>query len=618
MQKILACLSLSFLFGFFSLLAQEHPMGLIKATDLTIVRQRLLSSPFENVIELFRGDEKNLRCNLTTVYDQEALIRLRAYLYALTSEEGWASSCYSAIETLSEDPEFLKNPMSFGLTRAAILSSVSQAYDLCYEGWSEKQRGFVADLVFDLMQSVNANMGPLSNNKLESNWMGVRYGSVLFAAIVLNDSLNASLGRRELLNAYKWDTQQRLKDHVLASYTTRGWFVESMGYQIYDGSFVWPAIIALQNSLSEGVIQFKEWVPGLLQGYRQNVTGTVAINTGRGMGIKADLADDNPMAGFQGWAFWQRLLPAGNQEAVRWMHRYLLEPDAFKNRSTDLFYSVLFAQSPIGGYNPASGGFLNYCEPEQGVVMFRNQFRDSTDIVATFNTSSKRYGGHAGPDNLTFRLTGLGTLWVVGGGRTGDPTGQTNLFPPKETIPIGRGWTEGQLDRYSFEGGNGSGFAIGSGSCLGVDGHHRLLLADYSERSGAKAVFVVRDHSLNGAVWRMHTPGFNHVELIADGVMVHAPNGSTLKITVPGMTEPEIQLGSVRYGGSTQRHNPGIFFNGQAWYDNHLIDIHCEKEILVVITLQPTGCLHPEISGNQFSKTIKVGGQRISLPQLKY
>lgn len=597
--------------------AAEHPKGLISSGDLAALRQKAGIAPFKQVVQVMRDHELWLRDNQVSVYDQEGLVRLRTYLYTFTSEEGWAASCYSAIEALSEDTVFLKNPMSFGLTRAALLRSLSQAYDFCYQGWSEQQRVFVADLVFDLMQSVNANMGPLSNNKLESNWMGVRYGSVLFAAIVLNDSLNASMGRRELLNAYKWDTQERLRDHVQASYTPGGWFVESMGYQFYDGSFVWPALIAFQNSLSEGGIQFAEWVPGMLQGYRQNVTGTVAINTGRGMGIKADLADDNPMAGFHGWAFWQRLLPAGNQEAVRWMHRYLLDPEAFRNRSPDLFYSVLYAHDPSDGYNPASGGFLNYCEPGQGVVMFRNQFRDSTDIIATFNTSSKRYKGHAGPDNLTFRLTGLGNIWAVGGGRTGDPTGQTNLFPLEEEIPTGKGWPEGDLDRYRFEGGDGSGYAIGSGSCLGVHRHRRLLLADYSERSGVKAVFVVRDHSLNGAVWRMHTPGFNRVELVADGVMVYAPNGSTLKISVPGMAEPEIHLRSVRYGGSTQRHNPGIFFNGRAWYDNHLIDIHCEREILVVMTLQPAGSAHPGISGHQQSKSIKVGQQRIKLPPLQ-
>lgn len=592
-------------------------MGLIKADKLQEVRQKILSSPYDKVLELMRTDENLLSNNLTSVYDQETLIRLRSYLYLLTSDEGWGSGCFNAIEELSKDTLFVKNPMSFGLTRATILRSVSQAYDFCYDGWSENQRIFVANMVFELMQTVNANMGPQSNNRLESNWMGVRYGSVMFASIVLNDELNASLGRKKILNAYTWDVKERLKDHVRASYTSRGWFVESMGYQFYDGSFVWPALIAFQNSLSPELVDFKSFVPELLEGYRQNVTGTVAINTGKGMGIKADLADDNPMAGFQGWAFWQRLLSEEDLNAVRWMHQYLLKPQAFKNKTTDLFYSILYADSPPKDYNPASEGYLNYCEPEQGVVMFRNQFMDSTDIVATFNTSSKRYGGHAGPDNLTFRITGLSNIWVLGGGRTDDPNGQTNLFPSQEQILRGKSWVEGHLDHYGFEGSDGSGYAIGSGSCLGVNEHRRLMMADYSGRSGAKAVFIIKDISENGKVWRVHTPGFNRVELTSDGALVIAPNGSSMKITVPGIVKPNIQLRKVRYGGETQRNNPGLIYNGEAWYDNLLIDIQVEGDVLVVMTMQEADITHPSVIGGQQSRIIKVGDYRLKIPSLK-
>ena len=609
----LHCLALFILLSGSLLLGQAriHPMGLTDRDTFDGVRDRLKTSPYQQMYSRIIESEQQIETNIQSVYDQAEMIRLQAFIYGLSQESAWAQKCYFSIKELSSDTVFIHQPFSFGLTRALLLRNLALAYDYCYEGWSDAQRVFVNTLLFELMCTVHASMGPDANYRLESNWMGVRYGSVLLASVILNDELTSNLGRRGEVLSHLWDSKERLRDHLKAGYTSGGWFVETMGYQYYEGQFVLPAIIAYQNSIAKGVLKFEEYAPGLVNGFRQHITGTVSIRTKQGFVIKPDLANDNVMIGFTHWPLWLRILPDFNRSHIRWMHDYLYQ-NGHISSAGDLFYSILFYDSNERELNPETGGYLNYIEYTQGVVMFRNQFRDSTDIVATFNTSSKRYGGHSGPDNLTFRLTGMGNIWVVGGGRTGDSTGQTNLFPDKAMVSLSKTLPAGKLNAYKFFG-DGSGYAIGSGSCLGVINHTRLVAVDFSEKSGTKGVVVIKDVSDNGRVWRLHTPEFNRVTLEKGGLLLTAPNGSTLKISLPGIKQPVISIGRVRYGGETIRHNPGVEFNGVSYFNNHLIDIECNGAILVVMTLQEPGKEHPVVKGKQHSKHLVVGKKQIKV-----
>jgi hypothetical protein len=590
---------------------KQHPFVLVSADELSGIRPRINNEPYLSMFERLKQNEQELSPGIDDIYQHIHLIRLRTFIYALNEDVQMAQNCFNLIEEISQDSVYVQNPFSFGLTRAAILQDLSLAYDFCYSGWNHDQRVFVADLLYQLMLSVNANMGREANYRLESNWMGVRYGSALFAAIALNDTLNQF--REKAVTAHIWDTKERLRDHIHASHTADGWFVETLGYQAYDGKFIWPALIAFQNFHRKGAIQLDEFAPRILPAFRQHITGTVAIPSSGGVGVKPDLANDNVMAGFKQWPMWMRLVDPTHHAHLKWMNDYIYQGDFFR-RADDFFYSILFSDPSVETINPSSAGFLNYVEETVGVLMFRNQFKDSSDIVATFNTSATRFPGHSGPDNLTFRITGLGNIWAVGVGRTGDPTGQTLLFPEKNKIEVPRPIPAGNLDGFKFSGGDGSGYAIGSGSCVGVNNHSRIFMADYTVKSGAKAVFVVKDQSDDGRIWRMHTPGFNKVVKTDDGVLITAPNGSTMRITVPGIKHPVIHIGNVRYGGETIRHNPGVGFHGESYFDNILIDIECDKNILVVMTLQEPGKSHPEISVNRRGNKIKAGNSLVRIP----
>ena len=591
---------------------RQHPFALVSAQELVELRTHFYQHPYNQLIEEMKKTEAEKQMEEPSLENDRLLVLTQTALFVATANEKWAEKAFSGIEKLAQDSMVVNNPFSFGLSRAAILRDLALAYDFCFPVWSDHQRKLTADVIYQLMLSVQASMGPQSNNRLESNWMAVRWGSVLLASVILDDELNDRLDRRSIILAHRWDARERIRDHVRYAYTPTGWFVESMGYQLYKGRFLWPALIAYQNS-NPHLIDFEELVPNLLGSFRQHVTGTVAIPKVTDVGIRPDLANDNAISVFEQWPFWLRLLNNEKTPCLRWMHDHILQSGP-SQWPWQYFYSLLFALPDAASINPQKGGLLNYLDPDMGVVMFRNRFRDENDIVATFNTSSIRSGGHAGPDNLSFRISGLGGVWAVGIGRTGDPTGQTTLFPGPEVNTLIRPLPAGKLLDVKTNPDNGSGYALGYGSCVGVENHFRYFLADYSVENGAEGVFLVLDNSDNGRIWRMHTPGFNSIEIIEDGVLITTPNQNTMKLSVPGINNPQIRIDNVRYGGTTERHNPGIGFHGKRYFDNYLINIACEGDILVVITLQEADKPHPYVKLNDQMRTVKVGQKTFSLP----
>jgi hypothetical protein len=254
--------------------------------------------------------------------------------------------------------------------------------------------------------------------------------------------------------------------------------------------------------------------------------------------------------------------------------------------------------------NPRKGGYLNYIDTTQGILMFRNEFKDENDIIACFNTSSNTVNGHSGPDNLTFRIIGLENIWVVGGGRTSQVKGQTNLFPAEDWESKANSKIEGELTDYGFLK-NGGGYGYGRGSCLGVKDHQRQFFVEYGNEDLASAVFVIADSSADGRFWRLNTPEFNEVDIIDNGFIITAQSGATLFGKIFSDDKHEITIERIRYGGETTDHNPGIGFNNDRYEYCKVINVTCERNITVVLTMQPGGRDHPEISPGEFMDKIK-------------
>ena len=587
-----------------------HPRGIIGKEHLATIYQRINKKPFSCMLANIEHEEKTLEAKQNTSANTNRLSHLalmQSYLSILLQSNHYAEKAYQNALLVLNDTLVVQNMFSFGLSRADALKNISICYDLCFHAWNESQRKIVLDGLLKLMKSVAATMGFYGNYAIESNWMGVRYGSLMLSSLVWDDYdvIHGAEPRNRAI-AFLWESINRLKEQITANHFAGGWNTESLGYYVYNWSFVSPALISLQyNHNYTPSLHLKNYAPDALSSLHAYSSSVVAIPHKYGKGIKPDFADDNPMGSLSVFATAFPLFPAYQIAALKWMHDYLYDSSKPGN-AEHLFYSIAYYPEDIAAVNPEELGWLNFVDDEQGVVIFRNRFADENDIVAAFTSTQKRINGHQGPDNLSFRIIGLGSMWAIGGGRTGTVEGQTNLFPDKDLSLIRQQGQTGTMHEYKFFR-DGSGFIHASGSCLDVENHHRVFLVDYSPKTGAKAVFFIADKSDNGKIWRMNTPEFNKVEILSDGFLLTAPNGASMKAVALHTDHPIIRTGKNRYGGNTIELNPGICYHDSCYEYSNYIDIRCDKNSLIVLSLQEKGVAHPKVSYIKEERLIMVG-----------
>jgi hypothetical protein len=363
-------------------------------------------------------------------------------------------------------------------------------------------------------------------------------------------------------------------------------------------------------------LELEDFVPEAINTMHGIMTSTVYIQHKGIKGMQADLSDDDltfSTSGVLGMSL--ALYPEEQLGALKWMHDYLIDPDDYPaNDDGHLFYSILYYPEEIAAQNPAEIGWLNYHDPEQGIVISRNRFQDENDVVSTYNARATRIRGHAGPDANTIRLIGEGVPWIIGGGRTGLTAVQTNLFPAQGATPRKDSKGLGTLHEYYFPNDSPDAYAVGSGSSVGTKDHQRILYISYSEEAGASAVVVSREQSTNGKRWRINTPEFNQLTEMKNGFLLTAPNGATMQVQFLEPNAPlRIESGKVRYGGETERHNAGIWCQEKPYTHSRFIDVYCKGNVNAVISLQSSGKKHPEVSSSADGK-VKVGEKEIALP----
>jgi hypothetical protein len=591
--------------------ALVHPRGLIKPDELATIRQKIRNEPFASMVKTLEAKLSEIPAFEETVSRNDIYLRmkqisLKAAMYLFTGAPRWANDCYGSLLPVLNDTAIFTNPLSFGLTRSLCLRETAIAYDFCYNAWNENQRNFVNQKLLESIYSIQASMGTEANYNIESNWMGVRYASTCLASLVYDETNQESSRTLPIL----WDDIKRLSDHVTKNLYKNGWNGESMGYHVYDWSFIGPAIIALQNNAPGDDFQLSRYLPSAVNSLWALTTSTVAIENIDGhVGIKADLSDDNLTIDFLDLlAIGLRIYPDDQKPALAWMFNYLFNPQ--KDVS---LYAILYYPSSIEPKNPEQLKWLNYSDPDQGVVIFRNRFRDKNDIVCTFSATSKRIRGHRGFDTNTLRIIGLSSIWIAGAGRTKEIEGQSNIF--SDTIPgnIVPDNSTGELVSFKVNA-DGSGTATCTGSCMKVDGLIRHVSVDFSKKSGAEAVILESNSSGNGKLWRINTPEFNMVKETSDGFVLISPSGSSLKATFfKKSRDAKLIPGKVRYGGTTTRHNPGIQYSGTTYEFLTSLSYQISNHVLVVYTLQPSGKEHPPVKYNSITNTVYVGGIKYKL-----
>lgn len=69
----------------------------------------------------------------------------------------------------------------------------------------------------------------------------------------------------------------------------------------------------------------------------------------------------------------------------------------------------------------------------------------------------------------------------------------------------------------------------------------------------------------------------------------------------------------MRYGGSTVRNNPGIRYRGKSYTHSKWLDVNCEGNIMVVMTLQKKGTMHPVVRFDKVKKEVVAGEKGLAI-----
>jgi hypothetical protein len=373
---------------------------------------------------------------------------------------------------------------------------LAYAYDWCYAAWTEDQRKFVKDHLNRALDAWETyRHANLESEHRGSNWVAVcRGGELVMLLAAYRDKV-----RPERFSFLK----NELSLHIRNGYTSTGFTQEGIGYCAYAGTFLLPAVYALQsagdNSLLEE-IKNRQWWKWLM------FAGSFFTTEGRHLtvlqsGVSGDYGDQ------QGWP--SLLLPSVDQGNLPY---YLYFYDRYSGKKAPgtpsqkyesyrvgTVWSLLYYPQEAVAENPTEKpGFNGLADEEAGAYYFRNRWQDKDDIHLSLMADT-RHHSHAWdqPEALQIVLNGAGNQWVVGPGKERNDALYSTLlvngrnhYPGKGTVHTGK--VEQHMDLQS----DGSGYVVVSGGdkydSLGIKSVKRHLEVFFSA-SEAPAILSVRD-----------------------------------------------------------------------------------------------------------------------------
>lgn len=603
MKDLLALFVMS-VFASPAALAAEHPRLFFGPEDVRALREKIKTEPFASMARqlekdtLEHGGWPNEPFDNDTPYHYTTQAQRAGFMFVLTGDEKWAKLARKQTERIIRDRREWANPGKKGLNLYWHAARIACAYDWCYnsQAWDDAFNAEVSAALAKHGQVILDKGGRQQNTSQASNWQAGRGGSGGLAMLASDEAIDPSYLSKAQGRVSRFLTRN------LGNDKTSGWNSEGLGYNYYPmGNFVGPFLIALARN---GGPDFREKYGRQLNGSYWSVYAAYVPSMG---GIRPDWADDNPGTNFEGTlgqAF------------------YFCDKDLHPGLAC--YYDRIDGKAGRNQFDPARGGTIwsilyhpgdavKPVDPMQidawtakfndrggiGLYTFRNAYQDENDIVAQYLVKRYAPGGHSGPDAASFKILGLGGAFAVGGGRGGPringitayKRAMNTVYPvDPETGPIPRDNSTGKVIAAQVDA-QGSGYVVSrhARNNVGTTNLIRRFLVDLSGESGAAGLFVVADTSDNGKVWQLSTIETHTIEVIDQGFLITAPNGSTMRgILVAGDDEHQINTGT-RVRGSGY----GLTIKNNNWVT---IQNATETGFVVVLTLQPKGAAHPELS----------------------
>ncbi|MEI7766540.1 MAG: hypothetical protein WCJ97_03780 [Phycisphaerae bacterium] len=574
--------------------AADHPRLLFSVKDMDALRMRVKQEPYATMVKTLNADLDKDNWGVgpaTAGYDQIMSAHRYAFMYQLTKNDAFAKKARDLLTPYLEGRNWA-NPRTKGLTLFVNGAYAGLVYDYCYgaPSWDDAYAKTVSAKIKQMGDVVLKSGGAEQNNSPASNWQGLRYSTGGLMMLATDEATDATAVDGAYGRVIRY-----LNENLGNSSTSRGWNIEGLGYTFYPmGNGVAPFLIALKRHKPE--VDFHKDAPALKWTLWTTYASMVTTPTGL---WRPDFGDDNPGTngeGCYGFAFY--FAPDEIKPALKfWYDRTIgikgnrtYDAGRFGTVSSILFYPADLAEKdpmtvPAWREALADTGGVGY-------TVFRNHYKDNTDIVAQLYAKLRGNKGHGGPDALSFRIVGLDTIWGTGGGRYGPKTnGQDTYWRSQNTLypvdPDARLTDNANRGKYvgkpvlNADGGGGVVMNIAQNN-VGTANHTRRFFADFSQ-SGANAAFVISDTSDDGKFWQMATLETNKITTDKNSFTITTATGHTLKGTVLYPATTTFNVGTRLRGSDV----------GPIKNNNFVTCTSPDGDYLIVLTMAEKGKSHP-------------------------
>jgi hypothetical protein len=624
-----------------SAFAQGHPRLLVDAAELPELRDRITREPYASMVaELESFAEIDTTAGVQ--YGETSAAVNCAFLYLLTGDDTWAQKSRYWVELRLADTSS-SHGWDMDIKGLALYwhgRGVALAYDFCHgaPSWDSTFLNTVETELKAQADRIRFDGGNEQNTSPASNWQNNRFASAGLIYLAIEESLT------EAEKAEIDFCMERVRTYLVLnmgdSPDSRGYNIESIGYQMYPWSFTGPFAIAAER-MGYGVMG--DAAPAAAAYAMWNVYSSalrIPHVWGDHYGIHLDFGDDNNNhrgEGCYGLAFY--FCPEFLHPGLRFWYDQLVGQDGdqtWDRERSGLMYSILYYRDDVAPQDPALMKEWTNANMEtggNGYVTFRNRYQDSDDIMAQLYAKFRGNAGHSGPDALSFRIAGLDAPFAVGGGRYGPDinaadTGKgqdaylrsmNTLYPvdPANELTIsGQSGTLVGVPQLFPDGGGSVTLRIGRNNVNTLN-HTRRFLADYSDASGADAVYVISDTSDNGGWWQYCQvdldPLTDAITVSGNTFTVTNPNGTSLKGTV---LYPE---GDLQWTTGSRIRGSSYGYYGASYGSNEFVHFRSpDGDYLVVMTVCDAGIPHPAVnavagSAANADRAIQIGGLTVSV-----
>ena len=562
---------------------QEHPRLIFRASELPALKQKAQTAHGKKIVDRLKQALKEPIYYDGYVPTGGYHAAGHCFLSLLENDQKAAQTAWEITQ------KAMANPGKRFLEHSPVVAGVSLAYDLCYHQWNEAQQQQVTKWLTN--QTVKLVKGDSPKNGWNSypwsNWNARARGAAGLAALAIlnepaqyypqNKFFQQPQDAEKLLKIAERNVIRYLEtaigDRGLGTegdhYTTEPWRLTILpflqGYRNVKGIDLAPSKTQwfLPHYITRSVLIDNEAVVSSYGRHRLSPPPSLY-----GIGL--------PLVS-------QKFLP----EVLWFLERY--SSDLSHGVSIDLPISAIYA---LHGYpqilqttNPNQAWDKVLVDRQKGFYSFRNQWQDSSDIVASIYAKQELLkASWAFPDAGSFRIAGLGQQWAVAGASKSKPKYENIVFTTKSG-------NKSAKTVYFQPQSNGSGVIS-----LEQQNWLRSFAVDYSQASGSSGLFAIVDRfetketaDFEPKVWTMYVTG--KVTIQDQSFTIKSSNGATMRGTFISPQGVQLSYVSDNTGDKIQAQGINNFF--------------------VIMTIQQGSVKPVTIEGTGLDAIVNIGKQTI-------